>query len=611
MSVKSFKILFHIRNTGLRKKIKTLTAFFTDTSESKENWSIHWKCESTENSHQLFDCVVTDEDLGLRLRRFLDRHNILGTPLLLIHKNPAPVYKFMTDVNDTGLADYLPEEKLSAILLKRCIQSLVKQDHLQQEISYLIDRDSSRRLVSSSVFHKQLAKSIATREKNEKKSFAVMAIQINDMNDTPDTGKLPDAEWLLQKVGTQLLECVRRTDLVTRMKDNKFLILLNGIQELLDASRIAQEIIDEIHGSGIRNNGKTVFPNLSIGLYSHCKGKLSPDMVMEKAWQTLSVTGNNEWQAHDPEKTKSSKYRLMLEKALPRALENNEFTVLYQPQIELRNGRITGAEALLRWNNPVLGCVPPSQFIPMATSNEAIMEIDQWVFHEVWRTMAAWQACHRPPFRFSVNLSGKQFDNEHYMQSLIAILAEGRITPGCLEIELTEQNLMPNVARFREYFHEIRSFGVRIALDDFGTGYSFLSHLRDFPADTLKIDRTFIRNLPDSTGDAAIVRAIISLGHDLGMQVVAEGIESEQQLEFLYENGCNLGQGFFFSHSISQDLLQVLCEDHGEGTSVANPVEAPSSSLELTNGSPGLPLTTQYKESRVSPPVKKQHRNVT
>jgi EAL domain-containing protein (putative c-di-GMP-specific phosphodiesterase class I) len=254
--------------------------------------------------------------------------------------------------------------------------------------------------------------------------------------------------------------------------------------------------------------------------------------------------------------------RLELENGLRRALDKREFVLHYQPKVDVRSGRIDSAEALVRWRHPKRGVIPPAQFIPLAEETGLILPLGEWVIREACRQAFAWQAAGLRPLRVAVNLSAQQFRQKNLVDIVRSALTSARLEPQYLELELTESAVMDDAEESISILRELSQLGVRISVDDFGTGYSSLSYLRRLPLDKLKIDRAFIREVVTSRDDAAIVRAIVSLAHALRLQVIAEGVETPDQLEFLQGLGCDQYQGFHFSAPVPSNAFVAMMREH-------------------------------------------------
>ncbi len=276
--------------------------------------------------------------------------------------------------------------------------------------------------------------------------------------------------------------------------------------------------------------------------------------------------GKNTYKFYSQETNVHSFERLALETSLRRALERDEFFLHYQAKLDLKTGRITGVEALVRWQHPELGAVPPGQFIPLAEETGLIVPIGKWVLETACAQNVAWQRAGLPPLRMSVNLSARQFADEDLLNDIARALDKSGMPAELLELELTESVVMQNAQRADLVLSAIKRMGARLAIDDFGVGYSSLTHLKRFPIDTLKVDRSFIRNLPHDVEDKAITEAIIAMGKSLNLTVVAEGVETLEQETFLRERACDETQGYYFSRPISSDKFAELLRQRIEAT---------------------------------------------
>jgi EAL domain-containing protein (putative c-di-GMP-specific phosphodiesterase class I)/CheY-like chemotaxis protein len=278
--------------------------------------------------------------------------------------------------------------------------------------------------------------------------------------------------------------------------------------------------------------------------------------------------------------------RLRLETDLRQALERGELEVFYQPQVDARNGRIAGAEALLRWRHPRLGMLPPARFIPIAEETGLIVPIGAWVMRRACVQARAWQDAGHNPIRLAVNLSARQFYQPELAGAVAAVLGEAGLAAEWLEIELTEGIAIENVAQAVGIMQALKAVGVKLSIDDFGTGYSSLAHLKNFPIDVLKVDQSFVRNIVNDPGEATIARTIIALGHSLGLQVIAEGVETDAQLGFLRRHGCDLIQGYYFSRPVPAAAFESLLEQGGFRGPGQAAADAPRQTLLMVDDEP-------------------------
>jgi EAL domain-containing protein (putative c-di-GMP-specific phosphodiesterase class I) len=278
--------------------------------------------------------------------------------------------------------------------------------------------------------------------------------------------------------------------------------------------------------------------------------------------------GRNTFQFYQPEMNVSAGARLNLERRLRRALRDNEFLLHYQPQVDIETGQVVGMEALVRWSDPEVGLIPPSQFIPVAEESGLIGPLSEWVLREACRQNKAWQDEGLPAARVSVNLSARQFQQRDIAKLVMQVLEETGLDPQYLELELTESTIMRNAEEAVSMLNELHALGIGLAIDDFGTGYSSLSYLKRFPVDRLKIDRSFVSDIGESSDDETITSAIIALAHSLNLQVIAEGVETSTQLDFLKERACDEMQGYFFAKPMPHDAIPGMLQRGAENAAV-------------------------------------------
>jgi EAL domain-containing protein (putative c-di-GMP-specific phosphodiesterase class I) len=314
--------------------------------------------------------------------------------------------------------------------------------------------------------------------------------------------------------------------------------------------------------------GHEIVVSLSIGISLYPQDGADASALLKNADAAMyraKDQGRNGYQYYSDEMTAAGLERLELESELCQALQRAELRVHYQPQVDLASGRVVGAEALVRWQHPTRGLVPPALFIPMAEDNGMIGQIGAWVLDTACADARAWQLAGLPPLRVAVNVSGRQIGNDHVVDKVAAALARSGLAPQFLEVEVTESVVMQDAARAISTLHALQAMGVTLAIDDFGTGYSSLSYLKHFPINKLKIDKSFVDGLEEAAGDAAIAVAIIAMAHSLGHTVIAEGVETEAQVEFLRAHGCDEIQGYFFSRPLPREqfveFLRSACID--------------------------------------------------
>jgi len=402
----------------------------------------------------------------------------------------------------------------------------------------------------------------AMRDANrERKSIAVLFVDLDRFKLINDTAGHDSGDIVLRQVAGRLRQCLREADLLSRFGGDEFAALLREIDDPEAARATAQRVLTAV-AQPYDINGETYHLSASIGI-SIYPGD-SPDATAllrnaELAMYRAKDQGKNNFQFHSPQMNAHSLEYVVLERSLRRAIELDEFLVHFQPQVDTSTGRIVGAEALLRWNLPEVGMITPGKFIPLAEETGLIVPIGRLVLMRACVAAKQWRDSGFEDFRVAVNLSPRQFNQSELVIDIINILEDSGLPPENLELEITESMVMANPERATAILRELRTVGVHLAIDDFGTGYSSLGYLKSFPVHTLKIDRSFIKDVPADPDDVAITHAIIAMGHSLRLDVVAEGVETAEQLEFLREHGCDYMQGYLIGKPMpAEDLSRML-----------------------------------------------------
>jgi diguanylate cyclase (GGDEF)-like protein/PAS domain S-box-containing protein len=431
---------------------------------------------------------------------------------------------------------------------------------LSLRMAYLAQHDGLTDLPNRALLADRLKQAIALASRR-KRQLALLFLDIDRFKHVNDSLGHAIGDRLLQSVARRLVSCVRSSDTVSRQGGDEFVILLPDISHSEDAATSGEKIrqalatphsIDQhdLHITG------------SIGIATYPDDGTDSETLLQHADFAMyhaKENGRNNVQYFKTEMNSRAVERHSLEDGLRRALEQREFELHYQPKIDLKTGAMIGVEALIRWRHPQRGLVPPAQFIPIAEECGLIVEIGRWVLREACRQNRAWQDAGLPPIRLAVNISAVELRAKDFVAGVRAILADTGLDPHCLELELTETFLMEASGSTAAVLQALKDMGLRIALDDFGTGYSSLSFLRRFPIDTVKIDRSFVRNMTTDVDDASIVRAVIGMGESLHLCVVAEGVETREQLAFLRRHDCPAGQGFHFGRPVvAAEFADVL-----------------------------------------------------
>ena len=419
--------------------------------------------------------------------------------------------------------------------------------------------DSLTGLANRRRFQEQLEATLA-RVRDDCHEFALLYLDLDGFKHINDTFGHPTGDAFLVKVADRLNEAMDTEHLLARVGGDEFVILMATGDDPLQAARFAREIL-RLFEEPFRLEGHDLSVSASIGISRYPDDGTDATALIKNADAAVFQAkrqGRNQFQFYTPQLSITASERVELETGLRQALRNRELQLLYQPQIELASGRIVAAEALLRWHRPGPGTIPPDRFIPLAEETGLILDIGDWVLSEACHAFRHWTEAGLDIRRISVNISPTQIQRDTLLPSVENALSQSGIPGHCLELEVTEESWLNNLDRSIHTLHALRRRGLRVAVDDFGTGYSSLQYLKRLPVDVLKVDRSFIDDIPHDPNDVAITRAIIALSRSLGLEVVAEGVETEAQAAFLDKERCQLGQGYLFARPMTADALEAL-----------------------------------------------------
>jgi len=442
-------------------------------------------------------------------------------------------------------------------------RDITPRKRAEERIQYLATHDSLTGLPNRVMFAELLNHVLALARRNQRK-FAVLFIDLDRFKFINDSLGHEAGDALLCEVAKRLKESLRASDIVARLGGDEFVMLLQDLGNSEQAGIIARKLLSAVI-KPIELNGQECRVTASIGISVFPDDAPDETSLMthaDLAMYHAKEEGKNNFQFYDGRLETMSLERLSMESKLRRAIERDELSLHYQAKLDLATNAISGVEALLRWNSAELGAVSPAKFIPVAEETGLILAIGKWVLRSACSQSMQWQRSGLPPVRVSVNLSPRQLNDPELVAAVRDVLAETGLKPDLLELEVTESSVMHNVERALEVLCALKDMGVQLAIDDFGTGYSSLAQLKRFPIDTLKVDRSFIRELPADSEDKAIAEAIIAMGKTLSLTVVAEGVETREQQEFLRERACDQMQGFFFSKPVAAADFAELLRTH-------------------------------------------------
>jgi len=459
-------------------------------------------------------------------------------------------------------------------LMAGTTQDVSERKQAEDQIRFLAYYDGLSRLPNRVLFMERLSLALDSARR-QGHTLAILFLDLDRFKRINDTLGHSLGDRLLQEVAERLKKCLRSSDTVARgdpmassdtvarLGGDEFIVSITDITRGEDAAKVARRILDALH-EAFRLDAHEVVITGSIGISVFPNDGGDAETLLKNADAAMyhaKDAGRNGFQFYSGSMNAAAFQRLSLENSLRKALERGEFQLHFQPQIDVDAGTIFGAEALIRWRHPDLGLVSPAEFIPLAEETGLILPIGEWVLRQACAQARAWQDAGHGPLLIAVNLSGRQFRQQELVQTVEQALASAGLDPRHLELELTESILMRSVEETVDTLRQLKAMGLRVSVDDFGTGYSSLNYLTRFPIDTLKIDQSFVRGITTDPGDAAITAAIIAMARGLKIAVIAEGVETQDQLVYLRQRGCRLMQGYLFSRPVPAEQFELLLRD--------------------------------------------------
>jgi diguanylate cyclase (GGDEF)-like protein/PAS domain S-box-containing protein len=504
------------------------------------------------------DCYFDDLERDRVVQMLRDQRQISNLELRLRRRDGSTVWV----LENVSL--------LEGDILEGTIIDITDRKHAQEQMEYQAYHDSLTLLPNRLLFRDRITVALAHTRRSSRSS-AVMFLDLDQFKLVNDTLGHTVGDRLLQVIGARLVTCVRAEDTVARMGGDEFTMLLADLHDRRGAAAVAQKVLEAVRHPVVIDEHE-LYVTTSVGIAIFPDDGDDAEALLKNADRAMyraKELGRDNYQFATPAKFEIAEGRLAMERRLRRALERDEFVLHYQPMVEIATGRLSGAEALVRWNHPESGLIQPEDFIPVAEETQLIVPIGAWVLRTACMQMKAWHDAGFPWMRVAVNLSPRQFQDRELVATVERVLAETGFPAPSLDLEITESTAMQNAELSLSILNRLKEMGIRISIDDFGTGYSSLSYLKRFPIDTVKIDQDFVRDL--TSDDAAIISAVISMARALNLRVIAEGVETEEQLAFLRREQCSEMQGFLYSPPLTVADFEKLLRDRQHSPMATSP----------------------------------------
>ncbi len=504
-----------------------------------------------------------EEAIASLLRPLKDPENFLAS-LKRLNESDSENQGALDFKDGKVLAWYSKPQQIGGERIGRvwCFHDVTERKKAEERLNHLAHFDLLTNLPNRILFRDRLGLAIS-RAPWHKRAVGVLLLDLDRFKVVNEMLGHATGDLLLRAVSERLAATVREGDTVARLGDDMFGLILDDLAQPADSFRISQKILDSL-SKPVELKGQEIFVSASIGIAISPNDGDEIDLLMKHADAAMyraKEQGGNNYQLCSPAMNQHATQRLALENNLRRALERGEFLLYYQPKVDLVTGKIVGMEALVRWKCPEVGMISPAEFIPLAEETGLIVPIGEWVLRTACTQNKAWQERGLPSIRMGVNLSVRQLQRQNLIGTIAHVLNETGLDPGYLELELTESIIMKSNESTMAELRELNLGGIEISIDDFGTGYSSLSYLKRLPIDTLKIDKSFVQDVTTDPDDAAIVAAIITMAHTLKLKVVAEAVETVEQLAFLRSLKCDQMQGYLFSKPLpAEEITRLLVE---------------------------------------------------
>ena len=514
-----------------------------------------------------FDIVITDLNLpdtdNLNIITYIQEINA-EIPIVVLSGQSDE--KLALQIVQMGAQDYLIKGQGDGHLISRVIDYSIERKKDIQELSQLANYDSLTGLANRLLFRERLDRALIRADRS-KALVALLVIDLDRFKNVNDSLGHDAGDQLLVKVASRLEQCTREGDTIARLGGDEFTIVMEDIKSIDDAVKIADKVLYFMKKEfEINSHEIFVTPSIGITIYPIDDTNASHLFInADSAMYDAKESGRNCYRFYTADMNSHLIVQMNLEAKLRRAIEKQEFILYYQPKFNVQSRESIGAEALIRWNEPEEGMISPAVFIPLAEETGLIGPITDWVMKEACKQNSIWQQQGYKPIRMAVNLSPKQFNQEDIAKRIFNQIICADLAPKYVELEITEGALVEDVEKSNQMLNELKSWGIHISIDDFGTGYSSLSYLKKFSLDTLKIDQSFVRDLMKDPDDAAIVSAIIAMARSLKFNVIAEGVETEEQFNYLAAHGCNEIQGYFMGRPVpAEEFTQFLTKKSDE-----------------------------------------------